>query len=179
VEKFRSFDFARFDLWHHTMDVTLSPKTWTRGPLPGALQLNFLCDTDGPVPSLVEACNTSLLPLSNVKTFEISTRHLNPDSQSGFNAEDPRWLEVLRQFSAAKSLYLGSMHIVPPIAFALKKAIEEGMTNVLPGIQELTVSGSLSAGPVREAIEQFVTARGLSVLEMSAWRFSARDTHEG
>jgi hypothetical protein len=179
VEKFRSFDFARFDLWHHTMDVTLSPKTWTRGPLPGALQLNFLCDTDGPVPSLVEACNTSLLPLSNVKTFEISTRHLNPDSQSGFNTEDPRWLEVLRQFSAAKSLYLGSMHIVPPIAFALKKAIEEGMTNVLPGIQELTVSGSLSAGPVREAIEQFVTARGLSVLEMSAWRFSARDTHEG
>jgi hypothetical protein len=182
VEKFRSFDFARFDLWHHTMDVTLSLQRWTRGSHPGALQLNFLCDTNGPLPFLVEACNTSLPPLSNVEKFDISTQHLNPDSQSGFNTEDPRWLEVLRQFSAAKSLYLGSMHIVPPVAFALKKAIEEGMTNVLPAIQELTVSRFLSAGPVREAIEEFVTARGLSVFETPAffkWRLTTRDTHEG
>jgi hypothetical protein len=163
------------------MDVTLSLQRWTRGSHPGALQLNFLCDTDGPLPSLIEACNTSLLPLSNIENFDISTRHFDLDSQPGFNTEDPRWLEVLRHLSTAKRLYLGSMHVVPPVAFALKKAIEEGTTNVLPAIQELSVSRSLSAGPVREAIEQFVTARGLSVFETPAfsWRFSARDTHEG
>jgi hypothetical protein len=181
VEKFRSFDYAGFDLWHHAMDVTLR---WTRGPLAGALQLNFLCDTDGPLPSLVEACNTSLLSLSNIENFDISTRYLNPDSQSGLNTdmEDPQWLEILRQFPAAKSLSLGSKHIAQPVAFALKQVIEEGMTDVLPAIQELSVFRSLSAGPVREAIEQFVAARGLSVVEtrgFSKWRLSTRDTHEG
>jgi len=181
VEKFRSFDYARFDLLPYVIDVTLSPQTWTRGSLVGALQLEFLCDTNGPLPSLVEACNTSLLPLSIIENLHISTQNLHPDSQSGFNTEDPQWLEVLRQFSAAKSLSVLSMHIVPPVAFALKQVIEEGMTDVLPAIQELSVSRSLSAGPVREAIEQFVAARGLSVFEtpaFSTWRISARDTHE-
>jgi hypothetical protein len=161
VEKFRSFDYTRLNLSPYAMDVTLSLQRWTRGSRPGQLELSFLCDTDGPLPSLVEACNTSLLPLSNIENFYIFTRHLNPNSESGFNTEDPQWLELLRQFSAAKSLSLGSMDVVPPVAFALKQVIEEGMTVVLPAIQELSVSRSLSAGPVREAIEQFVAARGL------------------
>jgi hypothetical protein len=182
VENLRSFDFAGFDLWHHAMDVTLSLQKWTRGSLPGALHLNFLCDADGPLSSLVEACNTSLLPLSNIENFNISAKDLNRDSQSGFNTEDPQWLEVLRKLSAAKSLSLGSMHTVPPVAFALKQVVEEGMTDVLPAIQKLSVSVSLSAGPDREAIEQFVAVRGLSETEtpnFSTWRFSAQDTHEG
>jgi len=57
------------------------------------------------------------------------------------------------------------MHIVPPVVFALKQVVEEGMTNMLPAIRELSVSGSLSVGPVREAIERFVTARGVLALE--------------
>jgi hypothetical protein len=181
VGKFRSLDFAQFDLSHHTVDVTLSLPRWTPGSFPGALQLNFLCDTDGPLPSLVEACNASLLPLSNIEIFKISTEYSSLDSQSEFNTEDPQWLELLRQFSAAKNLSLGSMHIVPPVAVALKQVIEEGMTDVLPAIQELSVSGSLSEGPVQEAIEQFVAARGLrfETPAFSKWRFSERDTHEG
>jgi hypothetical protein len=182
VEKFRSLDYARFDFSPHAMDVTLSPQRWTRDSLPGALQLNFLCDTDGPLTSLVEAFNTFLLPLSNIEKFEFSDSHSYRDSQSIFKTEDPQWLEVLRQFSGAKSLYLGSMGFVPPVALVLKQVIDEGMTNVLPAIQELTVSESLSAGPVREAIEEFATARGLSAFGTPAdsrWRISARDTHEG
>ncbi len=178
VEKFRSFDYAQFDLQNYAMDVTLSQQRWTSGSPPGALQLNFFCVTHSPLPSLVEACSTPLLPLSNIENFDIST----PDSESEFDTEDPQWLEVLRQFPAAKILSLESMHVVPPVAFALKQVIEEGMTDVLPAIQELSVSRSLSAGPVREAIEQFVAARGLSVFEtpaFSTWRISARDTHEG
>jgi hypothetical protein len=180
AENFRSFDLASFNLLCHTMVVTLSLQRWTPGSPPGELHLNFLCDADDPLPTLVEACNTSLLPLSNIENFHIFAR----SSQSGFNTEDPQWLEVLRQFSAAKSLSLGSMFIVPPVAFALKQVIEEGMTDVLPAIQELSVSSglSLSPGPVPEAIGQFVAARGLSVFEtpvMSMWWFSARDIHEG
>jgi hypothetical protein len=178
VEKFRSFDYARFNLSHHAMDVTLSLQRWT----PGTLQLTFLLDTVDPLLSLMEACNISLLSLSNIEKFDISSQHLNQDSQSGSNTEVPDWLEILCQFSAAKSLSLGSMHIVRPVAFALKQVIEEGMTDVLPAIQELSVPRSLPAGPVREAIEQFVAARGLSVVEtrgFSKWRLSTRDTHEG
>ena len=174
VEKFRSFDFAEFDLQHNIANVSLSRQRWTPGSLPGALQLTFLW-TGGPLPSLVGACN--LLPLSNIENFDMSTWRLSESNTSG-----PQWLEVLRRFSAAKSLSLKSKHIVPPVAFALKQVIEEGMTDVLPAMQELSISRSLSAGPVREAIEQFVAARGLSVFEtpaFSGWRFSAPNTHEG
>ena len=180
AEKFRSFDHASFDLWRHAMDVDLSLQRWTRDSPPGALHFNFLCDVDGPLPSLVKACNTSLLPLSNIENFKISIQDLNMDWHPEYNTEDPAWLEFLRHFSAAKSLSLGSMRIVP--AFALKQVVEEGMTDVLPALQELSVSESLPAGPVLEAIEQFVTARrGLSVFETPAsstsrWLFSAQDT---
>ena len=182
VGNFRSFDYALFDLSNQVIHVTLSMNTWTRNSPPGALQLDFLCDTVDPLSSLVLASTTPLLPLSNIENFAISTSYSLRDSQSGFDTEDPRWLDILREFSAAKSLYLGAMGFVPPVAFALKQVVEERMTGVLPAIQELTVSDSLSAGPVREAIEQFATARGLSVFETSGsskWRISARDTHEG
>jgi hypothetical protein len=183
VEKFLSSDYARFDLRDRALNVTLSLQGWTRGSLPGALQLKFYCDTDGPLPCLVEACNTSLLPLSNIENFDIFAKDINPESESGFMTDDPQWwLEVLRQFPTAKSLSLGSMRVVPPVAFALKQVIEEGMTDVLPAIQKLSVFRFLSAGPDREAIEQFVAARGLSGLEMpafSARRSSARVTRGG
>ncbi len=137
----------------------------------------------GPLLSLVEACNTSLLPLrhlSNLKYFDISTRYSNPDSQSEPNTVDPLWLEVLRQFSSARALSLKSMEFVPPITFTLKQVIEEGMTDVLPAIQRLSVTRPLSAGPVREGIEQFVTARGLSeTASHSEWRIMARDANDG
>jgi hypothetical protein len=77
---------------------------------------------------------------------------------------------------------MGSMHIVPPVAFVLKQVIEEGMTDVVPAIQKLSVSRSLPAGPVREAIEQFVAARGLPAFEKPAsseWRFSAQHANDG
>ncbi|KAF8491230.1 hypothetical protein F5888DRAFT_1909701 [Russula emetica] len=95
---------------------------------------------------------------------------------------DTQRIDILRPPSAAKSLSLGSMHIVPPVALVLKQVIEEGMTDVLPAIQKLSVSRSLPAGPVREAIEQFVAGRGLPAFEkpaFSEWRFSAQDANDG
>ena len=110
IEKFQTFDHARFHLNIHFMDVTFGLQRWTP---PGGLQLKFLLDANGPLPSLVEACNTLLLPLlSNLKYFDISTRYLNSHSPSESNTVDPLWLEVLRQFSSARSLSLGSMQFV-------------------------------------------------------------------
>jgi hypothetical protein len=103
------------------------------------------------------------LPVSKVETFHFSTWHPAWHLRSESNTGDPLWLEVLRHFFCCKGLLsLGSMHIVPP---ALKQVIEEEMTDMLPVIRELSVSGSLPAEPVREAIERFVTARGVPAFE--------------
>ena len=184
VETSLAFDSATFHLWPHDMDVILDRKWVTHGSRPRELKLKFLCDTDGPRPSLVEVCNTSFLPLSNIENFHISAQHSYRGSASELNAT--QWVEVIRHFSSAKSLYLGSTDFIAPVAFALEHVIEQGMTDVLPAIQELTVSTvssrSLPEEPVREAIEQFVTARGLSVFETFGsfgGRTSAQDTHEG
>ena len=182
IKNFPPFGFAKFHLSRLFMNVILSPQKWTHGSCPGDFQLMFICDAGGPLAYLVEVFNTSLmLPISNIENVDISSTRLNPNSRSEFNTEDSRWLEVLRQISGAKSLFLGSMDLVPPVAFALKRVVEEGMTDALPAIQELTVLKPLSAGPVREAIEQFVTARGLSAFgtpPSSKWRISTRDTRE-
>ena len=75
------------------------------------------------------------------------------------------------------------MHIVPPpidaIVFVLKRVVEEEMTDVLPAIQELFVSRSLPAGPIREAIQQFVAARGLPSLSGGLTGFSAQNANDG
>ena len=180
VETFLAFDLARFHLSPRGMDVILSSSRRTHGSRPSALRLKFSCVTDGLLPSLVEACKTSLLPLSNIEKLQIFTPNSDWDLQSEFNTV--QWLEIIRHFSAVKNLYLRSMCFVPPVAFALKQAMEEGITGVLPAIQKLTVCGSLPAGPVREAIEQFVTGRGLTVFKTpasSGWQIWTRDTHQG
>ncbi len=75
---------------------------------------------------------------------------------------------------------LTGVHAVCAVAFTLKQVIEEGMTDVLPAIQSLSVSTPLSAGPVREGIEQFVTARGLlETANHSEWRIMAQDANDG
>ena len=138
IKQISSFDYR-------TMNATFS-QPWAPGS--GVLELlRVFCNSEGPLLSLVEACDSSLLPDSKVEKLSFSRRiHYG-------------W-KFCADFSAAKSFSLGSIHIVPPVALALKQVIEEGMTDVLlPAIRELSVSGSLSVGPVREAIERFVTAR--------------------
>ena len=179
VETLLAFDFARFHLSTYHMDVTFSSLRRTHGSPPRALRLDLSFVGDGLLPALVEACETSLLPHSNIEKLHISARGSYWDSQPD-SADAAQWLEFLRHFSSAKSLYLGSRYFVPTVAFALKQATEEGITGVLPAIQKLTVCGSLPAGADREAIEQFVAARGLSsVFETPAssrWRIRAQDT---
>ena len=124
VENFRTFDNARIEFWREAMCVTLSPQKWTSDSRPATLELEFVCrPANGPLTSPVEACNTSLLPLSkyNVENVDISVVHSTQDPQSGFYPDDLLWLEVLRRFSAAKRLSLESVGVVPPVAFALKR----------------------------------------------------------
>jgi len=180
AEIFRSLDYAAIELGYAGINVTVAMQTLTPGC--AVLQLNVLYSSDGPLPTLVQACSSSLLPLSNAQRLNITTQYPDSQSHTKLDMGDTQWIDILRPFSAAKSLSLGSTHIVPPVAFGLKQVIEEGMTDVLPAIQKLSVSRSLPAGPVREAIERFVAARGLPAFEkpaFSEWRFSAQDANDG
>jgi len=178
AENFRSLDSTSIEVGDDEINVmvTVTPAGHA------VLQLHVLSSSEGPLPTLVQACSSPLLPLSNTQHLEIS--YQRPDSQSHrkLDTGDTQWVDILRPFSAAKSLSLQSMRVVLPVAFALKQVIEEGRADVLPAIQKLSVSGSLPAGPVREAIEQFVAARGLTALEkpgFSEWWFSAQDANDG
>ena len=181
AETFRSIDSAAIALGYCEINVTVSART-----LPGcAVLLNVpYFSSEGPLPTLVQACSSSLLPLSNTQHLELTTLYPNLQLRPEINTGDTPWIDILRLFSATKNLSLMSMCIVPPVAFALKQVIEEGRTDVLPAIQNLSVSPgrSLRAGPVREAIEQFVTARSFKALEepgFSEWRLNAQDDNDG
>jgi hypothetical protein len=75
--------------------------------------------------------------------------------------ENSQWLELLYLFTAVKDLYL-SRKFASNIAPALCGSVGEGMTEVLPALQNLFVEGLPSLGPFEETIRQFIAARQLS-----------------
>ena len=75
--------------------------------------------------------------------------------------ETSQWLEVLHPFTAVKGLYI-SQEFAPRIVPALQELTGERVTEVLPALQTLFLEEALPSLPVREAIEQFVTARQLA-----------------
>jgi hypothetical protein len=74
--------------------------------------------------------------------------------------ENPRWLELLHPFTAVKNLYL-SQEITRNIAPALQELVGERVVELLPALQNLFLEEVNPAGPVQEAIRQFVAARQL------------------
>ncbi len=164
VEKFQSFGYAHIDLGSFVTDIAISPRASTPGfrdallsTAPShldALLFRVPPLSGGRLLSLVGGCKSSLFPMSKME-------HFNIDAYPSDWESNPLWLELLRQFSAAKSLSLESEWIVPPVEVALEQVIEEGITDVLPSLRKLSISEPLPAGPDREAIERFVTARGL------------------
>ena len=174
AEIFRSLDLASIELGNGDINVRLAMQTLTSGC--GLLSLHLFGPKDRPLSTLVQACNPLMLPLSNVQSLNITT--CNPYSRA-YSTGATQWVDILRPFSAAKRLSLESMCIAAPVAFVLKQVMEEGMTDVLPVIQELSMLEFLPAGPVREAIEQFVAARGLSAFEPPGRWFSDQDANDG
>ena len=59
-------------------------------------------ESDRVLQSLVEACGSSLLPLSNVESLEVTNDRQRWRSHLENNTGDSKWLEVLRRFPAVK-----------------------------------------------------------------------------
>ena len=96
-----------------------------------------------------------LIPLSHANFASPDVRKFNhPASAVG----NDQWLDLFRVFSAAKNLYL-SEGLAMCVAPALRELVGEGVTEVLPALQNLFIVNFESSGLIKEAIGDFVAAR--------------------
>ncbi|KAI0298238.1 hypothetical protein BC826DRAFT_1174170 [Russula brevipes] len=78
-----------------------------------------------------------------------------------YDLESIQFLEILRPFTAIRSLYV-SKTLVPFIAPALQELIGESKTEVLPNLRDLFLGGSVISRPVQKGIQAFIEAQRLS-----------------
>jgi len=141
------------------------------------LKLGISCrQSDWQLSSLAQVC-TSSFPQALIQTVEQLYLREHGDSRSRWqdDIEDNQWLELLRPFTAVKSLYL-SKKFAPRIApFLQDLVVRERVMEVLPSLQRLCMERLHPSGPVKEAIERFVAARLLSnhPIVISLWDKSA------
>ncbi|KAI9510200.1 hypothetical protein F5148DRAFT_1282202 [Russula earlei] len=117
-------------------------------------------DLDRQLTSLVQLCSSPLPLLSTLVQLNI-VDPVPPDSQSHRNMNTTRWLRLLDPFTAVKDLRL-SDQVAPPVCQALEELAEEKVTEVLPALQNIYLSGLRPLEPIPKFIEGFVAARQLS-----------------
>jgi hypothetical protein len=159
AEQLRSLNRADVAFYSYFVEVKLYPYTWA--VYHEELALNVSCkQLNSQLSSIAQILNSSSPPLSTLERLNIcEVRYSRPDRQG--DIENFRWLELLRPFTSVSSLYL-SEGIARRVAPALRDLQREGVTEVLPALQNLFLEGLQSSGPVPKAIKQFVAARRLS-----------------
>ena len=109
--------------------------------------------------SLVQFYNSCFPPFPTLERLCIyEVRPLNLEWQQG--AESIQWLELLNPFPSVKDLEL-SAKLAQLVAPALGALTEEGVTEVLPALQNIFIEGPRASESVQESIEKFISARQL------------------
>ena len=140
--------------------------------LRGVFALRILCDDlDWQLSSLVQICISSL-PQALTSTDNLFIVEKS-DSQAHRpdDIENSQWLEILRQFTTVKNLYL-SKELAQRVAPALQELIEGQAVESLPSLQSLFLEELHPSGVVEEAIGRFVAARQSSghPITISPWK---------
>jgi len=114
---------------------------------------------DWQVSSLAQVCSTSFPPLPTLERLNISIEK-DQDSLLEWQGdmEDAQWLDLLHPFTSVKDLYL-CKDSVAFIAPALQELSGETAIEVLPALQNLSLTGPQPSQPVKEAIGKFIAAR--------------------
>jgi hypothetical protein len=140
--------------------------------LDGALKLAIVCGQSdhGQLASLAQICG-SVFPhdlIFAVKDLYILGR--DPEARQQNDIENGLWLELLRQFTAVRGLYI-SREFAPHIAPVLRELDGERATEVLPALRILFSEETPQTGPVQEAFGPFVAARKSSShpIAVSRW----------
>jgi hypothetical protein len=109
--------------------------------------------------SLVQVLTSFFPSIYTVEHLYIRWDRFSTSEWQG-NINNMRWIDVLRQFTAVKNLYL-SKESAKCIALTLKDLVGERATNVLPALEGLFLEEYQPSGHVQEAIGHFVAARQL------------------
>ena len=128
-----------------------------------ALSLKIPCSPDAVeshLSSLAQACSTFLPPLPNLECLAIYNSRLFL-FQWEHEADNARWMELLRPFITVKDLILDEL-VASSVASALQELVGERVTEMLPALQNIFLEGSPPSGLIPEGIAKFVAAREVS-----------------
>jgi hypothetical protein len=127
------------------------------------VMLRISCEPlDWQISSLAQVCSTSFPPLPTLERLDIDIKkdRYSPLEWKDY-MEDTQWLELLHPFTSVKDLGL-SNDSVAFIAPSLQELSGETAIEVLPVLQNLSLTGPQPSEPVKEAIGRFIAARQLS-----------------
>ncbi|KAI0294009.1 hypothetical protein BC826DRAFT_1104886 [Russula brevipes] len=164
--RFKQLVQARLTVFDDRIELTAFPHTMSSGC--HILVLETTCtrgdlddDHDAQLSSLVRICAHSFPPFSTLERLAIAgdTDWEGPIPEG--QLEDLPWLEFLRPFTSVKDLYLCkeiALRVVP----VLCELAEEGVTEVLPVLQNIVLVGNQPLGVAGELVAALVAARQLS-----------------
>jgi len=114
---------------------------------------------DWQLSAIAQVLDLFLSSLSTLESLEITIGHEDWQGE----IEVIQWREFLHPFTAAKKMSLKDEACVRLVAPALRELARERVTEVLPALQNLslTTSGWSPSGPLKEAIEKFIATRRL------------------
>ena len=168
----RAPEKAHIMLWNHAAILDFSSQTHGTGKV----SVEILCrGLDWQLSSVEQVCASCLPPLSMLEDLYIYDQpHLQPDSKD--DIENGLWLQLLHPFTAVKNLYLSEQYALR-IGIALQELVEGRTTEVLPALQNISLDGLETLGPVQEGIAKFVAARQVlsRPIAVSSWANSDRD----
>ena len=160
TEKFTVIDQADMFLDDYRINITLSPKGGTVGPV--KLKLEVSCrKLDWQFSALAQICNSCLPTLPSLERLSMCESQYSPLLWQD-DVENTQWLELLRPFATVKNLYL-SKKVALCVASALQELSKERVTGLLPALQDIFIDGLQPSGLVHEVFHKFVTTRGRQV----------------
>ena len=149
VESFNRLN-ATISFSSNGASVELSSETHDR------LLLEISCrQADWQLSSVVQFCGMSLHPVATSENLTVTIDSGNPRHLGRFDIEHSQWEELLYPFTNVKNLYLAEdvgLHITT----ALQGLVGESVTQVLPALQRLFITG---LEPTQEVAESFTAAR--------------------
>jgi len=125
-----------------------------------AQELHISCKAlDWQLSALPQVLNSFLPSLSTLESLNIAVSHKDWRGE----IEVIQWQEFFHPFTSVKIMTLQDEASVRLVVPALRELSGERATEVLPALQNLslTTSGSSPLGPLKEAIEQFIATRQL------------------
>jgi len=160
TETFMTIHTARVEFYNLAVWVTFSAQEMANNDF-RTLTLSISCKPlDWQLSALPQVLNSFLSSLSTLESLEIAvSREYWQDE-----IEDIQWREFLHPFASVKEISLKYKASVRLVAPALRGLAGERATEVLPALQNLslTTSGWSPSGPLKEAIEEFIATRQLS-----------------